>query len=79
MKIIFLTFYYPPDLCAGSFRAVALVEALSKKMSSEDEIHVITTHPNRYLSHETSAENLQIEGNVTIRRIEIPNHQIGMD
>ena len=78
MKIIFLTFYYPPDLCAGSFRAVALVEALSKKMSSEDEIHVITTHPNRYLSHETSAENLQIEGNVTIRRIQIPNHQIGM-
>ncbi len=30
MKIVFFTFYYPPDLCAGSFRAAALAKALEK-------------------------------------------------
>ena len=52
MKIVLFTFYYPPDLSAGSFRAVALVEALSKKISLEDELHVVTTHPNRYATHQ---------------------------
>src|SRR5690606_20974336 len=30
MKLLLLTFYYPPDLSAGSFRAAALVEALMR-------------------------------------------------
>ena len=54
VKILLFTFYYPPDLSAGSFRAVALIEALSKKISSEDELHVVTTHPNRYFSHKVT-------------------------
>jgi glycosyltransferase involved in cell wall biosynthesis len=78
VKIVFFTFYYPPDLCACSFRAVALVEALSRKMSSEDEIHVVTTHPNRYASHKVTAEDVQIDGNVTIHRVRMPSHQSGM-
>ena len=38
MKIVFFSFYYPPDLSAGSFRAVALSEALDKKPFSEQGV-----------------------------------------
>lgn len=78
MKLIFFTFYYPPDLCAGSFRAVALTEALSHKLNSDDEIHIITTQPNRYASHQVEAESDVVEGNVRIHRIRVPVHKGGM-
>ena len=51
IKVVFFSFYYPPDLSAGSFRSISLAQELSKKLSSNDEIHIITTHPNRYASH----------------------------
>ena len=66
MKIVFFTFYYPPDLSAGSFRAVALVEAILRKISSADEFHVVTTNPNRYASHKVFAKDMEaatFEGN----------------
>ena len=78
MKIIFYTFYYPPDLSAGSFRSVALVQALSKKLNSNDELHIITTHPNRYASHKAEAKDIESNGKVTIHRIKVPKHQSGM-
>jgi glycosyltransferase involved in cell wall biosynthesis len=78
LKIIFFTFYYPPDLCAGSFRAVALVQALSKKLNSNHELHIITTHPNRYASHKAEAKDIESSGKVTIHRIKVPKHQSGM-
>ena len=33
MKIVFFSFYFPPDLSAGSFRSVALSKALEKTHS----------------------------------------------
>lgn len=78
MKIVFFTFYYPPDLCAGSFRASALAQALSKKMANGDELHIITTHPNRYKEHSVKAENIEVDGKITIHRIEVPEHNSGM-
>ena len=32
MKILILTFHYPPDIGAGSFRIVPLVESLKEKL-----------------------------------------------
>ena len=78
LKIIFFTFYYPPDLCAGSFRAVALAKALSAKMEGGDELHIVTTHPNRYASHKVKAKDLEIDGKITVHRIAVPSHQSGM-
>lgn len=78
MKLVFFTFYYPPDLCAGSFRAVALARALSSKLDSCDEIHIITTHPNRYSTHKVEAESYFAEGNIKIHRIHVPTHKSGM-
>ena len=78
MKIIFFTFYYPPDLCAGSFRSVSLAHELSKKLNNGDELHIITTHPNRYASHKVKAKDLEIDGKITIHRIAVPEHKSGM-
>lgn len=71
-----LSFYYYPDLCAGSFRTTALIEQLRKHPGIE--IEVITTMPNRYASFEADALEYERNGNVTIRRIALPSHKSGM-
>jgi glycosyltransferase involved in cell wall biosynthesis len=71
-----LSFYYAPDLCAGSFRTSALIEELKK--NSGVEIEVITTMPNRYASFEAVALEYEKIDNVTIRRIALPSHNSGM-
>ena len=78
MKIVFFTFYYPPDLCAGSFRAVALVKALSSKMKNDDELHIVTTHPNRYVNHRLEADDFDVADRLTIYRIALPSHRKDM-
>lgn len=78
MRILILTFYYPPDLDAGSFRANALVHALLDRGPSDLKIDVITTAPNRYQGTNWSAPNYEREGPVTIRRLPLPRHKSGM-
>ena len=78
MKIVFFSFYYPPDLSAGSFRSAALSKALEKKIGVNDELHVITTQPNRYLAHSVKADNIEVKGKITIHRISVPTHRSGM-
>ena len=78
MKIVFFTFYYPPDLCAGSFRSVSLARELSKKLNSGDELHIITTHPNRYASHKVKASDIELDGKIVVHRIAVPGHKGGM-
>lgn len=76
MKILVLSFYFQPDLCAGSFRTTALVEEL--KHHPGTLIDVITTLPNRYASFSKEAQALEISENVKIRRIALPSHKSGM-
>ena len=73
MNITFLTFYYPPDLSAGSFRAAALVEALSAQLRAEDRVTIITTSPNRYKEASVEAPETETHGPVTIRRVRFPS------
>lgn len=75
MKILVLSFYYAPDLSAGSFRTSSLVEQLRKK---DVEIDVITTQPNRYASLKSEASALERDGNITIQRCSLPSHKSGM-
>ena len=57
MKVLFLTYYFEPDLCAGSFRNTSLLKALNCKLGeSSDKIDVITTHPNRYDSYKVELQ-----------------------
>jgi hypothetical protein len=75
MKILFLTFHYEPDLCAGAFKNTPLVQALLSKMDSGDTIEVITTMPNRYSSFKQKALFLEEQDNLTIHRIDLPTHK----
>ena len=77
MKILFLSFYYPPDLCAGSFRAQSLIEAL-KKQDKISEIDILTTIPNRYKSFTKKSIEIETDDIIKIRRIELPKHKSGM-
>jgi len=79
MKILFLSFYFEPDLCAGSFRNSSLFKELLPIIKTEDQLDVITTHPNRYDSYKVKAKSLENpSSNVTINRIEIPSHGGGI-
>lgn len=77
MRVLLLTFYFQPDLCAGSFRATALAKAL-KETDPSIQIDVVTTLPNRYSSFCTSAPVTEEMDGVTIHRIELPVHKSGM-
>lgn len=77
MKILYLTFYFEPDLCAGSFRNTPLAYGLNRKLKEGDEIHVITTMPNRYKSFKEDAREVERIDKLFIQRIPIPDHQSG--
>ena len=78
MKILFLTFYFQPDLSAGSFRNSSLFDSLSSKLTSADSIDVITTSPNRYTSFKVESINFERVGeNISVRRIKVQNQKGG--
>lgn len=80
MKILFLSFYYQPDLCAGSFRATALIKQLKNQLPINSSIDVVTTMPNRYQSFEAGNDVAEYEQdeNVSVYRIPLPTHKSGM-
>jgi Glycosyl transferases group 1/Glycosyl transferase 4-like domain len=78
VRILVLSFYYYPDLSAGSFRATALVRALRKEMSTTAQIEVVTTLPNRYRSYVAQSSSLEAEPGVDVHRISIPEHASDM-
>lgn len=78
MKILVLSFYYYPDLCAGSFRAEAFVKALLEDLPEGASVELITTQPNRYKSFSKDAAAYETIGNLTIRRIKLPSHNSGI-
>ena len=77
MKILFLSYYFEPDLSAGSFRATALIKSLAGKLPANSRIDVVTTQPNRY--HSYSSESLDVEHReaVKIHRVKLPSHKNG--
>jgi glycosyltransferase involved in cell wall biosynthesis len=78
MKLLILSFYYPPDLCAGSFRAAALVAALRERANADLDLEVVTTIPNRYRSFAQQAARVEIIDGVRIKRIPLPVHSSDM-
>ncbi|UAY55456.1 glycosyltransferase family 4 protein [Arachidicoccus terrestris] len=77
-KILYLTFYFEPDLSAGSFRNTSLVKEIANQSIGDVEIDVFTTLPNRYSSFQAAAKLEEHINNLSIYRIRIPKHQNGM-
>ncbi|MCR9191749.1 MAG: glycosyltransferase family 4 protein [Gammaproteobacteria bacterium] len=78
MKLLILSFYYAPDLGAGAFRTAALVEQLAHAKPKDMQIDVITTQPNRYVSYQAQAPEIEQYDGVRVRRIAVPQHSTGM-
>lgn len=78
MRLLFLSFYYPPDLSAGSFRAGALVAALGKLLGEGGCIDVVTTLPNRYHTFNCEAPADEQWPGLSIRRVALPAHRSDM-
>lgn len=77
MKILIISFYYEPDLCAGSFRTTSFVKALKPLLNEDDSIDVVTTMPNRYSTFVIDANEIEDHNNILIKRIKIPLHISG--
>lgn len=78
MKILYLTYYFRPDLCAGSFRNSSLFEALLGQLGKDDFVQVITTVPNRYGSYSVEGLKEETGDNYRIDRLDVPLHASGM-
>lgn len=78
MRYLVLTFYYEPDLCAGSFRNTAFVKEFVKLISPNDSVEVITTMPNRYHSFNIDANPYEENDKVKIFRIKLAEHKSGL-
>jgi hypothetical protein len=76
-RILYLSFYFEPDLCAGSFRNSPLAKELAKQVQGKAIIDVVTTLPNRYKTFDTSAPAFEEHDNMIINRIHIPTHKSG--
>ena len=70
MRVLFLTFYYEPDLCAGSFRSSALVGSILKLLPKGSVIDVVSTLPNRYSSFSVDAPEIESKAGLRIRRVD---------
>lgn len=76
-RIVYLTFYFRPDLCAGSFRNSPLALELAKQ-DKNVLIDVYTTQPNRYSTFDVDAPEFEQFDNLRIHRITLPPHKSGM-
>ncbi|MBB5396043.1 glycosyltransferase family 4 protein [Mucilaginibacter sp. AK015] len=76
-RILYLSFYFEPDLCAGSFRNSPLAKELARQAKGKAVIDVITTVPNRYSTFNTQAPAFEEHDNITVNRILIPKHNSG--
>ena len=74
MKILFLSYYFKPDLSAGSFRNTALAKEIAKQLSKNSSIDVLTTTPNRYSSYNVISKNNEYFEGINIYRIKVANH-----
>ncbi|QJD58668.1 glycosyltransferase family 4 protein [Pseudomonas sp. gcc21] len=78
MRFLILSFYYQPDLSAGSFRTTALIKALLQELPDDAHIDLITTLPNRYSSFSSDAPQREEFSRLTVHRLALSAHKSGM-
>jgi len=78
MKILLLSFYYPPEVAPGAFRTAALVNSLLRQVDAHSSIEVITAMPNRFSTYKCCANEYEEYPQVKIHRIYLPHHKTGM-
>lgn len=77
-RILYLTFFFKPDLSACSFRNSPLFEELARQAKDDGiAVDLFTTLPQRYSTFTQKAEELEEYGNVRIERIPTSRHKSG--
>jgi hypothetical protein len=76
-NILYLSFYFEPDLCAGSFRNTPLAKELANQLTGKATIDLITTLPNRYSTFQAEAPKFEEAANLKVHRVKIPVHKSG--
>lgn len=71
-RILLLSYFYPPDLSAGSFRSAALVKALRIQGGAQLQLDVVTTQPNRYQTFACNADSTESDDGLHIYRVALP-------
>ena len=77
-RILFISYYYNPDIGPGALRAKSIVDSLIKDGPSDMKIEVLTTMPNRYPSLDIPTKQFEFNDNVTIHRFQLPKHKNGI-
>lgn len=76
-RILFLSYYYTPDLGPGAFRNTALVESILKEIHEDTILDVMTTMPNRYQSFNDEVPAHVNSGSLRLHRFAVPQHTNG--
>lgn len=78
-NLIYISYFFEPDLGAGAFRNSALAKELASQLSdSPYDVHVFTTTPNRYSHLSLSAIEEETIGNLIIHRINVHKQRFGI-
>ena len=77
MRILILSFYFPPDIGPGALRAETLCHELNNNYKNLN-IDIITTMPNRYYTYRVAASPFERNGSILVKRIDLPKHKSGM-
>ena len=77
MRLLILSFYYEPDLCAGSFRCSALVKQLLARDYPGLKTEVLTTLPQRYATYKVGAPAQEMYQGLLVRRFKVSKHSSG--
>ncbi len=82
MRILVLSFYYSPDLSAGSFRTSSVVKALRNESAARKRanlhVEVLTTLPNRYATFSVDVPFTEELPGLTVHRFALPKHRSGL-
>lgn len=68
MRLLVLSYYFPPDIGPGAFRTAAAVEALRERLGPGDSLDVIAMQPHRHVGACT-ATPIEIEESFSLRRV----------
>lgn len=74
MRILFLSYFFEPDLSAGSFKNTSLFKELLNNINPGDYVDVFTTEPNRYSSFKDNKYKYLTGHNFSVNRLNVPSH-----
>ncbi len=79
MKLLILSYYYYPDMSAGSFRIKSVVDSLVslQNLNPDLEIDLVCSSPNRYKNYRPKIDDTKKE-KINIKRIPVNKHSSGI-